>query len=246
MNYANSTFANLPTTSSQPASTMLPGTTPLGLNPAAGLFGAMNTPGLNLNGPLFDPEFLRMAANPLLRFHPDFSNPYLNNFGNIFKPNSTSSSSASTFNAANIFSPLSQYNTSQQTSISQFGTTTNKVSSYEPKIEVKSDSPFVQKQNGILKGNMSNSSSSNISKSTKSSNSNSESSGNHLSLKITNGIANSQSASSKFKLSSKFSKLSSSEAQTIKNLISSYRESAAFLTRSADELEQLINESYES
>lgn len=49
-------------------------------------------------------------------------------------------------------------------------------------------------------------------------------------------------ASSKFKLSSKLSKLSSSEIQTVKSLINSYRESAAFLSRSADELEQIINE----
>lgn len=49
-------------------------------------------------------------------------------------------------------------------------------------------------------------------------------------------------ASSKFKLSNKLSKLSHSEIQTVKSLINSYRESAAFLSRSADELEQIINE----
>jgi hypothetical protein len=217
----------------------------MGLNPAANLFGTMNTSGLNLGGPLFDPEFLRIAANPLLRFHPDFPNPYLTNLSNIFKPNSIPSSSASTFNPANFFSPFNQYNTSQ-TPIPQFGNTNNNKFNLESKVEVKNESPFAQKQNGIPKGNMSNSSSSSIPKSAKSSNSSSESSGNQSSLKVTNGMANSPLTSSKFKLSNKFSKLSSSEAQTIKNLMSSYRESAAFLTRSADELEQLINESYES
>lgn len=49
-------------------------------------------------------------------------------------------------------------------------------------------------------------------------------------------------ANSKFKLSSQLSKLSASEIQTVKSLITSYRESAAFLSRSADELEQLIND----
>jgi len=44
----------------------------------------------------------------------------------------------------------------------------------------------------------------------------------------------------KFKLGSKFSRLSGSEIQTIRSLISGYRESAAFLNRSAEELEALI------
>jgi hypothetical protein len=60
-----------------------------------------------------------------------------------------------------------------------------------------------------------------------------------------NGHLNSKNllaASSKLKLSSKFSKLNSTEVQTIKNLINSYKESAAFLSRSAEELEQLIGE----
>lgn len=56
-----------------------------------------------------------------------------------------------------------------------------------------------------------------------------------------NGLTSSL-ASSKFKLSNKLSKLSHSEIQTVKSLINSYRESAAFLSRSADELEQIINE----
>jgi hypothetical protein len=52
----------------------------------------------------------------------------------------------------------------------------------------------------------------------------------------------SSSPSSKLKFS-KFSKLNSAEIQTIKTLINSYKESAAFLSRSAEELEQLIGES---
>ena len=52
----------------------------------------------------------------------------------------------------------------------------------------------------------------------------------------------SSSPSSKLKFS-KFSKLNSAEVQTIKTLINSYKESAAFLSRSAEELEQLIGES---
>jgi len=44
----------------------------------------------------------------------------------------------------------------------------------------------------------------------------------------------------KFKLGSKFSRLSVSEIQTIRSLITGYRESAAFLNRSAEELEALI------
>lgn len=61
-----------------------------------------------------------------------------------------------------------------------------------------------------------------------------------------NGLGLHFPTSSKFKLSSKFSKLSSSEIQTIKTLITGYRESAAFLSRSAEELETLINDSYET
>lgn len=49
-------------------------------------------------------------------------------------------------------------------------------------------------------------------------------------------------SSIKLKLNGKFSKLNTSELQTVKNLINSYRESAAFLTRSAEELEQIVNE----
>ena len=52
----------------------------------------------------------------------------------------------------------------------------------------------------------------------------------------------SSSPSSKLKFS-KFSKLNTAEIQTIKTLINSYKESAAFLSRSAEELEQLIGES---
>ncbi len=68
-------------------------------------------------------------------------------------------------------------------------------------------------------------------------------------IKLTNALINGIepyfSVSSKLKLSSKFSKLSSPEIQTIKSLIIGYRESAAFLSRSAEELEILINDSYE-
>ena len=63
---------------------------------------------------------------------------------------------------------------------------------------------------------------------------------------VTNGINSYFSTSSKLKLSSKFSKLSSSEIQTIKSLINGYKESAAFLSRSAEELESLINDSSEN
>lgn len=69
-------------------------------------------------------------------------------------------------------------------------------------------------------------------------------------IKLANALSNDIgpyfSPSSKLKLSSKFSKLSSTEIQTIKTLITGYRESAAFLSRSAEELETLINDSYES
>lgn len=65
-------------------------------------------------------------------------------------------------------------------------------------------------------------------------------------LTDSNNIDSYFSASSKLKLSNKFSKLSPSEVQTIKSLITGYKESAAFLNRSAEELEALINHSYEA
>lgn len=49
-------------------------------------------------------------------------------------------------------------------------------------------------------------------------------------------------SSIKFKLNGKFSKLTHTELQSMKNLITSYRESAAFLCRSADELEGILSE----
>lgn len=53
-------------------------------------------------------------------------------------------------------------------------------------------------------------------------------------------------SSIKLKLNGKLSKMSTSELQTVRNLINSYRESAAFLTRSAEELEQIVNDYMDS
>ncbi|CAF0959787.1 unnamed protein product [Brachionus calyciflorus] len=169
-----------------------------------------STPPLNSfptwNSNLFDPEFLRMAANsnPLLRF-PDLNsfNPYLNNlnqYSNLFRPNVTPSQQFP-------ISPQAQNLTKKET----------------PVVETTSKITPVPNQNGLNK---------------------------LQSMRLQpnkndNNLA-SALASSKFKLSSKLSKLSSTEIQTVKSLINSYRESAAFLSRSADELEQLINEYHDN
>ena len=73
---------------------------------------------------------------------------------------------------------------------------------------------------------------------------NSNGNGQHSSSKLTNGLGSSllaSSATSKLKLS-KFSQLTPTEIQTIKTLVNGYKESAAYLLRSADELEQLIGD----
>jgi hypothetical protein len=63
---------------------------------------------------------------------------------------------------------------------------------------------------------------------------------------VTSSISSYILSSSKLKLNSKFSKLSPADIQTIKGLINGYRESAAFLNRTVEELEQLLNESTEN
>lgn len=67
-------------------------------------------------------------------------------------------------------------------------------------------------------------------------------SSNSTTTTTTNSPFSLTSASIRLKLNGKFSKLSASELLSVKNLINSYRESAAFLTRSAEELEQIVNE----
>lgn len=214
--------------------------------PASNPFGAFGS------SPFFDPEFLRLAAasasNPLFRF-PDFgaltSNSY---FNNIFRPNLASSPqplSSPSFVAptpplalsVGALTSKSSYmghekpqREEQQTNV-QNGNSEQKLSAQNGSSSSKSSAGLIgQKyQKSInLSSNISNSNG--TSESPKLSNGNH---GNHCSP---------ATSSSKLKLSSKFSKLNGSEIQTIKNLISSYKESAAFLSRSAEELEQLISE----
>ena len=270
-------------------------------NPAANVFASQLTgvaSGLNPNElanftsnfgmppPLFDPEFLRLAAsaNPLFRF-PDFNsatNPYFNSLNNFFRAN-TQNQNISLPNPANFLDPTTNsslglsVNPLSSSSNSQFNSNPQKINqnygqsnSSETKQNGYVETVKMASSNGILDKNHHNFQSSQKSnKINNGSNHNSSKKGttnessnnvlnehathlNHNSISNNNGnsvntlsilsSSSSSSPTSKLKLSTKFSKLNSAEIQTIKTLINSYKESAAFLSRSAEELEQLIGE----
>jgi hypothetical protein len=70
--------------------------------------------------------------------------------------------------------------------------------------------------------------------------------GNSNGTTSTNNPINNIMSSYKLKLGNKASKLTSAEIQTTKTLINCYKESAAYLNRTVEELEQLLNESIEN
>lgn len=180
------------------------------------------TPNPYASSPFFDPEFLRLAAasasatNPLFRF-PDFTSLASNPYLSNF---------SNLLMRPNITS-------SPQASSNPFLTPNTPLGL--PNLSNSLNSPSKAQE-----------------ESTKASYSNQNGGAKNSNYKIPTNKSSQSSNSdsyfstSKLKLSSKLSKLNGAEIQTIKSLITSYRESAAFLSRSAEELEQLIGEMCEN
>lgn len=164
-------------------------------------------------------------------------NPYLNSLNDLFRSNNTLKTQSpidfNTMPALKSFLPKAQLKTDAVSSFNQCSTSnlafTSNISNYNHNNEnenkcIKSEYTELlnlkrHQNNPIIKIGINN---------------NHEYSKKTISVQFSNA--------SKIKSSNQLSKLNPSEIQTIKNLIRSYRESASFLSRSAEELEQLIGE----
>lgn len=139
--------------------------------------------------------------------------------GSSSKPKSSSSTSSSSQNSSSS-SSLKQQQPSSQNSKSSQSSSNSSSSSQHKQSNSNGDSMY--------------------------SNNNYNSSSNNNNSKTLASPYSLFNSSIKLKLNGKLSKMSTSELQTVRNLINSYRESAAFLTRSAEELEQIVNDYMDS
>ena len=188
---------------------------------------------------LFQPS--ASSTNPLYSFsnYSNYSsaNPYLNSLTNLFRSNNTlKTQSPIDFNttpALKSFLPKAQFKTDTVSSFSQCSTSNLAFTS-----NISNDNHNNENENKCIKSEYTDP----LNLKRHQNNSSIKTNEYSKKLKDKNLFSVQLSNISKIKSSNQLSKLNPSEIQTIKNLIKSYRESAAFLSRSAEELEQLIGE----